>query len=136
MTDRRIFPRAVKRAAYKRAGGRCQSCGFVFPAGGGGIEYHHIDPWTLSHDSSLENCLVLCIPCHKATTSSVNRPDIDKNRRLRDRGMGIKRAGKKLPGGRDSNWSKTIRGEVIPRVKERGAKDRAVVARRQIGVFE
>jgi hypothetical protein len=132
MTSNRNFSRPVKRSAYARANGCCESCGVYLPAGFGGIEYHHIDPWTISHDSSLGNCRLLCVPCHKEITGSHDRPVIDKNRRLRDTAIGIKRAGKKLPGGRDSGIKKKINGEVVAR-KERGHEHRELMARRYGG---
>jgi 5-methylcytosine-specific restriction enzyme A len=112
MTDSRIFPRAVKREACRRANGCCEACGIKI--GHGGIEYHHIIEWTISHDSSLGNCKMLCVPCHRDITMA-RRPAIDKTRRLRDRAIGIKRASKKMPAGRDSAIKKKISGEVVPR---------------------
>jgi hypothetical protein len=72
------------------------------------------------------------VPCHKEITGAHDRPVIDKNRRLRDTAIGIKRAGKKLPGGRDSGIKKKINGEVVAR-KERGHEHRELMARRYGG---
>lgn len=137
MTSSRQFSRSVKRAAYARSNGRCEnpSCGVSLPAGWGGIEYHHINPWTLSHDSSLDNCRVLCVPCHKESTTTKDRPVIDKNRRLRDAAIGIKSAGKKLPGSRNDPFKIRIGGGTKPRLG-RGGEHRALMARRQIGGTE
>jgi hypothetical protein len=130
VTSNRNFSRSVKRAAYARANGCCESCGVYLPAGFGGIEYHHIDPWTISHDSSLGNCRLLCVPCHKEITGAHDRPVIDKNRRLRDTAIGIKRASKKLPAGRNSGIKKKINGEVVRRL-ERYEGHHAVMAKFQ-----
>lgn len=133
MSDPRRFSRSVKRAAYRRSGGRCENpaCRCPFPAGGGGVEYDHIINWEHSRDSSLENCRVLCSDCHLKKTSRYDIPVIAKCERIADRGMGIKRTGKKLPGGRDTNLTITFNG---PKQRPpRYGKHHAAMARRQIG---
>ena len=40
-------------------------------AGADDIEFDHIIPWEISHDSSLGNCQVLCTDCHEAKTAAV-----------------------------------------------------------------
>ena len=131
MPDSRNFPRAVKRAAFKHANGCCESCGVKI--GHGGIEYHHIIEWTITHDSSLGNCRVLCSPCHLKITKA-RRPEIDKTRRLADRAIGIKRPGKKMPAGRDSAISKTFNSGVVER-RSGAEKHRELIAKRY-GAFE
>lgn len=117
--DSRHFSRAIKRAAYTRSGGCCEnsSCGIALPAGWGGIEYDHVIPWTISHDSSLDNCRMVCARCHLDKTLSADRPIINKNRRLRDAAIGIKRASKPLPAGRNSRIRKKLNGEVVRRLE-------------------
>ena len=45
---------------YKRDGYRCQLCG-VFEKR---LAAHHIIPWRISHDDSLENLITVCPKCH------------------------------------------------------------------------
>jgi 5-methylcytosine-specific restriction protein A len=62
---RREFPARVKKAALKRAGGKCEGCS-------GSLEkqfhFDHTLPDGLAGEPTLENCQVLCLPCHKAKT--------------------------------------------------------------------
>jgi hypothetical protein len=62
--------------------------------------------------------------------------EIAKQKRMRRKFIGADRPGlgkHALPCGRDSDWTKPIHGPPARRVKERGAKHRAMMARRQIG---
>lgn len=133
--DSRTFPRSVKRAAYKRSGGRCEhpDCRTLFPKGGGGVEYDHIIPWWISHNSSLSNCEVLCVRCHKLKTGSKDAPTIAKCRTLSDAEMGIKRPGKKLPAGRNSNITKKLNGSVEERLTGAEKHQRAMADRYSFG---
>ncbi len=130
MTSSRHFSRSVKRAAYKRANGRCENstCGIALPAGWGGINYDHIIGWALSQDSSLENCQCLCAACHLDKTAGYDTPVTAKVLRIADARIGIRREGKKLPAGRTSGIKKKLSGEVVPR-PERGAAHRELMAK-------
>jgi len=44
----------------------CQLCGAT-QAEGAKLEVDHIIPWSISHDSTLENLRTLCLPCNRAT---------------------------------------------------------------------
>ncbi len=70
------FSAPTKRKAYERAGGRCQTCDAVLRDGE--PQYHHILEAKLGGDGSIANCLVLCIPCHKAVTKEVSIPRVTK----------------------------------------------------------
>ncbi|AEH79687.1 HNH endonuclease [Sinorhizobium medicae] len=59
----REFSKKVRAEAFLRCGGKCQTCGSVLKVGEG--EYDHIVPYALSEDSTLSNCQVLCVPCHR-----------------------------------------------------------------------
>jgi hypothetical protein len=50
----------ISRAAKKRAGGRCESCGTIR----GPFHAHHVVPLSKGGSSSLGNLLVLCESCH------------------------------------------------------------------------
>lgn len=48
-----------RKARLKMDGYRCQICGKFTK-----LEVHHIIPWRISHDDSLENLMSVCRPCH------------------------------------------------------------------------
>lgn len=61
-------------AAWRRANGRCEYCGkpLAWSARGndyalGGWEAHHVIAVEYGGPDTLENCRILCIPCHKKT---------------------------------------------------------------------
>jgi hypothetical protein len=131
MTDSRHFSTATKRAAFARSHGRCENpaCRSPFPAGGGGVEYDHVNNWHLSRDSSLDNCAALCGPCHLKKTGGYDIPVIAKMERLADARMGIKRVSKPLPAGRNSGIRKKLNGQVVRR-PERGEEHRRLMTKR------
>jgi hypothetical protein len=59
------FSNKIRIAAFKRCGGKCEnaSCGAKLKVGEG--EYDHIIALALGGESSLENCQILCVPCHR-----------------------------------------------------------------------
>jgi 5-methylcytosine-specific restriction endonuclease McrA len=70
------FPEEVKKAAYNRAGGKCEctrsGCnhsGRCNASLSGGWHAHHIHASSLDGHDGLSNCEALCIPCHKNTQS-------------------------------------------------------------------
>jgi len=92
--SRREFSSKVKRLAYERAGGRCENLldnGERCPCtlGRGKFHYDHDLPDWMGGEPTLENCVVLCIPCHREKTSGVDIPTIAKAKRIRDREIGI-----------------------------------------------
>lgn len=131
MTDRRNFSAKTKRLAWKRCAGHCEKCPMKLTTGN--IIYDHVIPWEISHNSSLENCCVTCKTCDSPKTYQQDIPTIAKVHRIHDRAIGIKRSGKKLPCGRDSDWTKPIHGPPVRRIKERGAKHRMLMAARYGG---
>lgn len=109
------FSKATMRDAFIRAEGRCEG---KLPNGqrcnmqSGAIHYDHITPTWLSGDNSLENCQVLCGPCHKHKTSNRDVPMIAKTKRLRDREQGIKKPPSRLSTG---NLKRKLDGTVVDR---------------------
>lgn len=63
MVSRVEFSKKVRAEAFARANGCCKKCQARLKAGEG--EYDHIVAFWLTQDSSLENCQVLCVPCHR-----------------------------------------------------------------------
>ncbi len=57
--DRRPIPAKVKLAVRQRSGFGCSNCGCPL------IEYHHIVPYHVSADNSIENLVALCPTCHR-----------------------------------------------------------------------
>jgi len=117
---RREFSKAVLRAALARADGRCEGvltdgsrCPCALQVGR--FHYDHIVPAALTEDASMENCQVLCRPCHAAKTV-VDIGVIARVRRLRDRHMGVADPHRRpLPGGRASPYKRLIGGRVVRR---------------------
>lgn len=94
--SRREFPKRVKREALDRAAGQCEGklagsderCPCALNRG----KYHfdHDLPDWMGGPPTLENCVVLCIPCHHDKTSGIDAPAIAKAKRIRDRERGIR----------------------------------------------
>lgn len=63
MADRIEFSKKVRVEAFARCEGKCEKCQAKLKVGE--AEFDHIVSFWLSRDSSLENCQVLCIPCHR-----------------------------------------------------------------------
>jgi 5-methylcytosine-specific restriction protein A len=57
------FSKKVRSLAFARCSGNCEGCGAVLKVREG--EYDHVIPLALGGESTLENCQVLCRPCHR-----------------------------------------------------------------------
>jgi len=96
MSKRAEFSKATKLAAWERCRGMCEcGCGQKII---GRPEYDHVIEDTLTHDNSLENCMVMAKRCHRIKTDE-NRPEIDKTRRILEKRAGV-RKGRGFRGGR------------------------------------
>ena len=114
----RHFTRAIKRQAFARANGHCESCGASLRAAR--TEYDHRVPYALSFDSSLANCAVLCSRCH-AKKYPTDRTAIDRAVRAHDSHIGAKGPGRgtrAMPYGAKARLRKKITGEVVPRTTQ------------------
>jgi 5-methylcytosine-specific restriction enzyme A len=117
---RREFSKAVLRAALERADGRCEGeladggrCPCALQVGR--FHYDHIIPTALTADATLDNCQVLCRPCHAAKTA-VDVGVIARVRRVRDRHAGIADPHRRpFPGGKASPFKRLIGGGVVRR---------------------
>lgn len=114
MTDRRTFSTAVKRMAFDRCGGRCICTAKLGP---GNVEYHHINEWAISGDSSVDNCRPLCRTCHRAITSNTSIPIVAKVKRMADTHINAKSiSSRPMPCGRNTGFKRTMRGKVVGRM--------------------
>lgn len=91
---RREFSKQVRRDAFMRANGRCEGhpygerCPVKLRVGR--FHYDHDIPDALGGEPTLENCVVLCLACHKEKTGSRDIPAIAKTKRIQDREIGIR----------------------------------------------
>jgi 5-methylcytosine-specific restriction enzyme A len=112
---RREFPAEVKRAAYARAAGRCETC--TAPLRPGKYTYDHTIPDWMGGEPVLDNCQVLCSSCDHRKTYRRDIPEIAKGKRIHDRHIGIKRqSSRPIPGSRNSPWRKRINGRAERRI--------------------
>ena len=93
---RREFSRETRRAAWARAKGSCESCTVAIREGMG-PHYDHATPDAMGGEPTLENCAVLCKNCHSTKTASVDIPRIAKSKRVLDRRIGARGAGRGFP---------------------------------------
>lgn len=102
------FTRKTKQEALQRSGIRCEAAGIRYGFDDGqrcncslslGVQYDHAVPDALGGDNSLENCLAICVQCHRFKTKN-DVKQIAKSNRQRDKASGVIRpAGKiKSPG--------------------------------------
>ena len=111
---RREFSKQVRRDAFLRAKGCCEGEGCGARLTIGKFHYDHRIPDGLGGEPTLDNCQVLCTPCHGAKTSKKDVPAIAKAKRISDRHLGIKKPSK-FACSRGSKFKKKISGEVVAR---------------------
>lgn len=63
MANRREFSKKVRAEAFLRCGGKCEFCHAVLKTGE--AEFDHRIACALGGEATLDNCQVLCIPCHR-----------------------------------------------------------------------
>src|SRR5438874_303166 len=84
---RKEFSKLVQRSAFLRADGKCEGCGAKLSVGR--FAYDHRIPDGLTGEPTLENCQVLCSPCHRAKTD-IDVADIARAKRRADKHIGVK----------------------------------------------
>jgi 5-methylcytosine-specific restriction protein A len=87
--SRREFSKKTKRDAFVRADGHCEAPGCGAKLTLGKFAYDHIDPDGLMGEPTLENCQVLCAPCHLEKTR-VDVANIARAKRREDAHRGIR----------------------------------------------
>jgi 5-methylcytosine-specific restriction endonuclease McrA len=113
---RHNFSSAIKRAARKRSGDRCEAIGEVYglPAGqrcnavltGKRVEIDHYPiPATDEGSDVLENAVTCCTDCHSHKTTSYDIPMQAKGKRVSDKHLGIRRP---------SQWAKPAKRKAPP----------------------
>lgn len=93
--SRHEFPAAVKRAAITRAAGQCEAIlpdGMRCPCvvGPGRQHFDHVIPDWMGGKPTIENCALVCVPCHKEKTAKRDVPAIAKAKRIIDAELGIR----------------------------------------------
>lgn len=131
------FPKRVKLAAWKRAGGpdapRCEchmvpefdGCGGLPITKSDPAQYHHIEPAEEGRDAapdrlaylrSIDNCACVRASCHERITPSVTAPAVAKSRSQRMTEANIKKG---RPRGfltnRDGPYRRTLDGRTVRR---------------------
>jgi 5-methylcytosine-specific restriction protein A len=91
---RREFSTKVRQAAYDRSKGRCEECGTKFA--GRTPEYDHVLSNFLGGEPTLQNCAVLCNPCHRRKTDTEDAPRHAKTRHQFNSNAGIKQSSRPI----------------------------------------
>jgi len=108
------FTRATKRQALERSGYRCEATGSRYGFEDGqrcncdlslGVQFDHNIPCELSGGNSLQNCMALCIKCHKWKTRN-DVKQIAKSNRERDKHSGVIRPAGKI---RSAGFPKAVK---------------------------
>lgn len=90
------FTRKTRRDAKARSGDLCEAVGIRFGLApdkrcnaplSRGCEFHHNKEAEYGGDNSLENCLCICLTCHKFVTKQFIR-ELRKADRIRDKRSG------------------------------------------------
>jgi 5-methylcytosine-specific restriction enzyme A len=120
--SRQEFNKPTKRAALKRAEGRCEAVGAMYGLAtdtrcsaslAHGVNFDHVILEANSHDNCLDNCAAVCIPCHRYKTAKHDIPLAAKTVAQRDKANGIRsRRGPPLPGTKASGLRRRMDGTV------------------------
>jgi 5-methylcytosine-specific restriction endonuclease McrA len=107
------FSVATRKAAWERCAGFCEECR-IFIEKGQGPEYDHRVEAVLGGEATLKNCLVLCIPCHRAKTRE-RAPVLAKTARTERKSAGLTARKAVIPGSKASGWKRRVDGTVVRR---------------------
>lgn len=107
---RQEFSVAVQKAASRRANGYCEHPPCGQPFAGRRPEFHHVKEDFYEGEPTIENCWVVCPPCHKWLTAQA-APIMAKVRRIEKKAAGIKRKGRPMPGSKRSPYKMRLTSE-------------------------
>lgn len=102
--SRTEFTRKTKQQALERSGYRCEAHGTRYGFEEGqrcncslsvGVQFDHNVPDQLGGDNGLNNCMAICVQCHKFKTRN-DIQQIRKSDRQRDKSSGVIRAAGKI----------------------------------------
>lgn len=93
--------------------GVCHICTLKIMVGEPWID-EHIDPREISANDDMSNRAPAHVACAKKKNKK-DMKDIAKVYRVRARHLGIRKAGRRLPGGRESTLKRKMNGEVVVR---------------------
>lgn len=120
----RLFTKAQRRELYRRAEGRCECTGprYGLPEGvrcmnmlGSTWEAHHELASAQGGETTIENGIAACVPCHRYSTAKHDVPQIAKNVRVAEKVAGIRRTRSSFATNRDGRWKKRMDGSVVER---------------------
>ncbi len=107
--SRTEFSAKVRKAAWKRCGGRCEEPGCGIKLQVGKFQFDHRIPDGLGGEPTLENCAVLCSAHHHQKTVEIDRPIMQKADNIKAKHLNLK---PKRPW---SQFRKKMNGEVVRR---------------------
>ena len=129
MTTRRLLTRAQRVKVFDRAKGKCHWCRLKIHVGQKWEAEHVIPLWCGGPDDPDNMAPIHLEPCHREKTG-LEATQRAKETAVRANYLGIPKPGKKMRGHRDDDITITFNHGIQPRVKERGAKDRAAIEAR------
>jgi 5-methylcytosine-specific restriction endonuclease McrA len=111
MSSRKEFPKSVKVAAIKRATRDsvtyCEGCNLPTKV----WHYDHVNPDGLTGEPTIENCELLCLPCHAEKTKQ-DVGQIAKAKRREAKALGVRKTPKAEP---QQKATKPLAKEMPPR---------------------
>ena len=125
--SRTEFSRKTKQEALQRSGYRCEASGPRYGFNEGqrcncdlslGVQFDHNVPDQLGGDNSLENCMAVCVQCHKFKTRNDVR-QIRKSDRQRDKARGVIRPAGKIKSAGFPKSEKSERRQAKPQLPPR-----------------
>jgi len=112
--SRKEFSKSVKSKAAERASGKCEQCGKKLRVGE--FHYDHRVANGLGGTPTFDNCMVLCLPCHKDKTRLHDNPIMQKADRQRKAiAQAIRTPQNPMPFGRKSGLKMKINAEIVDR---------------------
>jgi 5-methylcytosine-specific restriction protein A len=91
----RVTGAALKRCSDKKGIPHCEIC--LTDLRPGNIFYDHVQPDGLGGEPTIENCMVLCKPCHHAKTFGQDNPRMQKADAVRKKHFGVTKPKRKIP---------------------------------------